>query len=247
MWMFTSLENFGFWIGTLSEKGLGAAGDKVAKDVIPAGRPMDVIKARHRMSRDMAELHSLHTRLYNYHTTAEEMCHNLCRKVVREALSLPQDELENPRAKASYKLCLQLLSYEKYFPLPEIDWSRHFSMGELWELIKTAKLHLAFYEKRERQQEITERLKLFVKNLLPKLPMGDVEEALGFVPVYALHEDTADKLDGFIRFAVQTGKEDSLFHRLGETLFKNVLITSGIDPQYMDESTTMPVMPKDAK
>jgi len=54
MWMFTSFDAFGRWIGTLIELGLGNLGSKAGEKVLSTDRPMDAIKTKRgiRLRRD---------------------------------------------------------------------------------------------------------------------------------------------------------------------------------------------------
>jgi hypothetical protein len=239
-WMFTSLENFGNWIGTLVEMLLGKASEKIASDGIPSGRPKDVIETRRRLKGDMAELHTLYTRLNKQRGQAEETCNALCSRSVRLALESAPADLTSPNAKAGVLLCHELLAYEGYYPIPQIDFQRQFPLGEIWELTETVRAQLAFYENPKTQQEIADALWVFVHNLLPELPARAEQEAFSFVPLVALLPDPAKILDGLIPYAVGLAGDDGkgLFRRLGKRMSDNFLLVSGIDRNRDDPATS---------
>jgi hypothetical protein len=120
MWMFTSLENFGFWIGTLFEKGLGNLGSRAGDKVLPSGRLGDINQTKRVVKGDMAELHTLYTKLLRFESQAGETCSALCSRSVRWALEGTPVELTSPVGQAALALCQELLSYEGYYPIPKI-------------------------------------------------------------------------------------------------------------------------------
>ena len=124
MWMFTSLENFGFWIGTLFEKGLGNLGSRAGDKALPSGRLGDINQTKRIVKGDLAELHTLYTKLLRFEPQAEETCRDLCSRGVRWALQGTPIELTSPIGKAALTLCHGLLAYEGYYPIPKIDFQR---------------------------------------------------------------------------------------------------------------------------
>ena len=116
MWMFTSLENFGFWIGTLFEKGLGNLGEKTGDKVLPSGRPADARQTKRIMKGDLAELHNLYTQLLRYTDGAEQIFTDVCWGAVISALDPTPDDLTSPLVLSANQLSQNILKYEKYFP-----------------------------------------------------------------------------------------------------------------------------------
>jgi hypothetical protein len=161
MWMFTSLENFGFWIGTLFEKGLGSLGEKVG-DKVPTGRPGDARQTKRMIKGDQAELHALYTRLLRYTDQAEEMVTDVSWGAVISSLDPSPDDLTSPLVLAANQLCQNILKYEKYFPLPEIDFERELPLKETWEATALVRRCLTFYETKSHQEKIRDILALFI-------------------------------------------------------------------------------------
>jgi hypothetical protein len=114
------------------------AGDKITEKVPDAPRPMDTIKTNRRMSKDQKELYNEYVKLRKYSDTAEDTATRVCGDVVISVLNPPVDELDNPFVKSAGKLCLDILRFEGYFPLPEIDFSKQYSLGETWDFTKKA-------------------------------------------------------------------------------------------------------------
>jgi hypothetical protein len=224
------IENIGFWIGTLFEKGLGNLGEKVG-DKVPTGRPGDERATKRLVKGEMAELHALYTKLQRFEPQAEETCRDLCSRSVRWALEGTPVELTSPIGQASLTLCLGLLSFEGYYPIPKIDFQRQLPFSEIWKLTDSVRLQLAFYENSSTQEEVMRAFWVFVNNLLPQASIGQ-EEALTLVPFIDLLPDAADKLDGLISYTVGLTGEDrkGLFRNLSTRMGDNVLLLSGLDP-----------------
>jgi hypothetical protein len=142
----------------------------------------------------------------------------------------------------------------RFYPLPEIDFQRQLPLGEIWESTKTTRRQLAFYENTARQGEIEETLRQLVYNLLdkrlPELPAnGEGEEASIGVPLYSLHRAPAEDINALIHILNQKPEEDSPFVRVGDTLFRNILLVSGLDPEknHTSQQLVMPLALKDKK
>jgi hypothetical protein len=236
MWMFTSIENFGYWIGTLFEKGLGNLGEK-AGDKVPSGRRVDIKQTKRIVKGDMAELHTLYTKLLAYEPQAEQTCSILCSRSVREALEGTPVEFTSPVGHAALTLCQGILVYEGYYPIPKIDFARQLPLKEIWELTDSVRSQLAFYENPKTQEKIAEAFRVVVNNLLPDAAIGD-EEALSLVSFIDLLPDAADKLEGLIQYTVQLAGENrkGLLRNLAKRMVDNVLLISGIDPALEEQS-----------
>jgi hypothetical protein len=232
-------------------QGISSVGERMGRNM-PTGRPIDAMRARRRLKGEMAELYTLYTRLCQYATQAEERCSELCRRVVLEVLDTTPDELTNPYVNASVQLCRNILRYEGYFPLPEIDFSQELPLGEIWELSKVARRQLAFHERGIRREEIGEVLKAFLDKLhaggLPNLSVSaGGDEGAMVVPLVSLHHQPANAIEGVIRSVFRKPEDDGLFSRLGEALLRNLLLASGIDPDKDSDSDKQPVMPTAAR
>src|SRR5687767_6494482 len=123
-WMIQSLESFGFWLGECVGQGTVSAGEKVAGKIVPAGRPMDKWRTTRRMSQDQKELYNLYVKLLSYSDQVQDICTTVCADAVINALDPTTDDLTNPFVLAANQLCQDILHYEQYFPLPEIDLTR---------------------------------------------------------------------------------------------------------------------------
>src|SRR5213595_2236127 len=144
---------------------------------------------------DLAELHTLYTKLLRFEPQAEETCRDLCSRGVRWALQGTPIELTSPIGKAALTLCHGLLAYEGYYPIPKIDFQRQLPLREIWALTDSVRAQLEFYENPKTQDEIMQAFWVFVNNLLSESTIGD-EEASSFVPFIDLLPDAAVKLDG---------------------------------------------------
>jgi hypothetical protein len=236
LWMLTSLENFGLWLGGLIGKGISSAGEKIAdSEAIPETRAVDKIATARRVSRDQEELYTQYSKLLKYSDQAKETVDAYCWGVVQDVLDPPRDTLLSPLVQAYFGLCSKLLMYEGYFPLPEIDFSKERSLGEIWKLTERVKRCLEFFEKREYQEEIAKALRRFGKNLLPKIPLTD-EEALGTVPLITLLPEAANTLQGMLPYLMElAGLEgNGPISRLGKQYGQRLVDFSVIDPDRDD-------------
>jgi hypothetical protein len=202
--------------------------------------------------REMAELKDLSERLNTFAGRAEETCVNLCRRAVQEALSHSPDGLTRLIGDRAWQLCAELVLSEGYFIIPEIDLNRRLSTGEIWDLTKSARRQLMLFEQPETIQHIEETLRLFLYNLiyerLDHVAAGENgEEATLFVPLYTLHADPADAIQSLLHITFRKPTAEGTFDRLGERLWQNVLLASGIDPAREEESRKQPVLPTQAK
>jgi hypothetical protein len=183
-------ESIAYGIGNLIGQGLGAAGDKVGAS-LPAGRPMDRLHTRRRLKGDEKELYGLYKQLERHRPNAKNWVAQFCRGCVITAIDPTPEELESPIIQAAQQLCLNILHFERYFPLPEIDFNRQLSLGEIWDETKLIRRCLLFYETHKRQGEIKEvlvdYLTALVKEGLPKLPPIDSGERWGETPVLNMH------------------------------------------------------------
>jgi hypothetical protein len=216
-------------MGDLIEWGINKSGEKLGENV-PDSRPIDKIATSRRMSKDMQELYGEYSKLLKYSDQAKETVDAFCWGVVQEVLDPPLDTLLSPLVQAYFGLCSKLLTYEGYFPLPEIDFSKEHSFGEIWKLTEQVRHCLDFFEKRENQEEITSDLRLFGKNLLPKISLTD-EEALGTAPLITLLPEAGKTLKAMLPYLVELGglEGNGLFSRLGKQTGEKLMAFSGIN------------------
>ena len=153
-WMIHSLESFGFWLGECVTQGTLSVGEKVAGKAVPAGRPMDKLRTARRMSQDQKELYNLYKKLLSYSDQAQDTYTTVCWGAVITALDPTPDDLTNPFVLAANQLCQDILHYERYFPLPEIDLTRNLPLGEIWELKALIQRCLTFYDSKEQQERV---------------------------------------------------------------------------------------------
>src|SRR5262245_15891548 len=107
-------------VGFLIGKGVSAAWEKIGA-ALPAGRPGDRIATARRMSREQKELYTLHTRLRRHEPQAQGIATDVCWGAVIAAFDPSPDDLTNPFVLAASQLCQDILRFEGYFPLPEIE------------------------------------------------------------------------------------------------------------------------------
>jgi hypothetical protein len=139
------MESIASGLGNLIGQGIGAAGEKMGA-TLPAGRPMDRLRTRKRLKGEEAELFNLYKRLERHHSAASEMVTEFCWNTVIQAIDPTPDELTSPIVQASHQLCLNILHFEGYYPLPQIDFARQLSLGEIWDETKLIRRCLLFYE-----------------------------------------------------------------------------------------------------
>ena len=230
-WMLTSLENFGLWIGDLLGRGISRAGEKLGEsDTIPETRVKDKIATARRVSRDQAELYNEYSKTLKYSGQAKETVDAFCWGVVQEVLDPPLDSLLSPLVQSYLSLCNKLLTYEGYFPLPEIDFSKERSLGEIWNLTESVKRSLEFFEKHDQQKNIANALSLFGQNLLPKIPLTD-EEALGAAPLITFLPEAANTLQGMLPYLIELAGPECKgpISRLGKQIGQRLMDFSVID------------------
>jgi hypothetical protein len=198
------LEKVLYGVGVLMGHAFSAAGEKVGSS-LPEGRPMDKVDTARRMRREQRELFNLYQRLKRYEPQAEGIATDICRSAVSKAIDPSPDDLTNPFVLSANQLCIDLLRYEGYFPLPEIDFSLDYSMGETWDLTALIRRDLAFYETKARQEKIREILTMFLYNPLhdserrqllnEKIIRPGTEEVLFFAPLEGLHEKIPEAIE----------------------------------------------------
>jgi len=236
-WIFTLVEKMLYGLGVLIGQGISSAGEKVGAS-LPAGRPMDKLQTRRRLKGDEAELFNLYKRLYRHESTAEQMVTDFCWGIVISALDPSPDELTSPIVQAADSLCQNILTYEGYFPLPQINFDRQLSLGEIWDATKLVRRCLLFYETPKRQAEIKEVLQDFLKALvkdgLPKIPSSDSGEQWGEAQLLNLHYQPARAIDHSLRAMFRTPEDDGRLSKLADTLMRSFLLASGIDPEWKE-------------
>jgi hypothetical protein len=256
-WLFSFFEKALYGLGVLIGNGIGAAGEKVGTS-LPAVRPMDNIATARRMSRDQKELYNLYKKLLSYGDQAQETCTTVCWGAVITALDPTPDDLTNPFVLAANKLCQDILNYERYFPLPQIDLTRKLPLGEIWELTALIRRCLAFYETEKQQEEVGKILRMFLYNLLldpERRPWVDEklfrvagEDALFFATLESIHANIPQAIEAVTAVVGQACTQDGEpFPRLYKKIEDNILLASGIDPQLRQHRHKQPVLPRQAK
>jgi hypothetical protein len=240
-------ESIASGLGNLIGQGIGAAGDKVGA-TLPAGRPMDRLHTRRRLKGDEKELFILHKQLERHRPNAMAWAAEFSWDCVIESLDPTPDELESPIIQAAHTLCLNILAFEGYYPLPQIDFTRELSLGEIWDETKLLRRCLLFYETQKRQGEIKEvlvdYLKAIVKVGLPKLPSLDSGERWGETPVLNMHLHPARAIECVLRATFRSPEDDGRLSRLADTLMRSSLLASGINPDGKD-TDKLPKWPSD--
>ena len=165
------------------------AGEKVGDKLIPNERPMDKRQTARRLKGDMAELYKLYARLNKYADQAEETCKDVCDTAIgKVAQNVPALE-KSPVRDDALTLCRNLLIYEGYFPLLEIDFTRQLPLGEIWAYTEAIQRQLELYQNPKRKQEIIDLLALYVQAFLPQLAAH--ESYLGYAQFVDLHHAPA--------------------------------------------------------
>ena len=230
-------ESIAYGLGNLIGQGIGAAGDKVGA-TLPAGRPIDRLQTRKRLKGDEKELFGLYKQLERHRPNAPDWAAEFSWDCVIQAIDPTPEELESPIIQAANQLCLNILHFEGYYPLPQIDFNRQLSLGEIWDESKLIRRCLLFYETQKRQGEIKEVLvdflKALVKEGLPKLPPLNSGERWGETPVLNMHYQPARAIENVIRATFRTPEDDGRLSRLAETLMRSSLLASGINPDGKD-------------
>jgi hypothetical protein len=251
------IEKVLYGLGVLTGHAIGAAGEKVGVS-LPAGRPMDKIATARRMSQDQRELYNLYKKLLRYTDQAQDTCTTVCRGAVKSALDPSPDDLTNPFVLAANQLCQDILRYEEYFPLPEIDLTRELSLGKVWELTALTRRCLAFYETQKQQEKVGEILGMFLYNLLhdqerrpwldEKLFRVASEDVLFSATLESLHANIPQAIEAVISILGQEcTQEGEPFPRLYNKIDDNFFLASGIDPNRREQSRKEPVMPRQVK
>src|SRR5215218_7168644 len=111
-------ESIATGLGNLIGQGIGAVGEKVGAS-LPAGRPMDRLHTRRRLKGDEKELFNLYKQLERHRPNAPERVAEFCWDCVIEAIDPTPEELESPIIQAANQLCLNILHFEGYIPLPQ--------------------------------------------------------------------------------------------------------------------------------
>jgi hypothetical protein len=244
-----TLEKVLYTAGAIIGWGFSAAGEKVAAKM-PEGRSQDRADTARRIRREQRELFTLYQKLKRYAPQAEGIATNVCEKAVSRAIDPSPEDLKNPFVLAANHLCQDLLSFEGYFPLPEIDFSLDYSMGETWDLTARIRRCLAFYETRTRQEKVGEILTMFLYNPLhdgerrqllnEKLIRPGTEELLFSASLESLHEKIPEAIE---EVGVILGRECSgdgePFPRLYKQYEQNILQAS--------EGHVEPLMPREVK
>ena len=244
-----TLEKVLYAAGALIGHGISAIGEKAGAS-LPAGRPLDKIATARRMSREQRELSKLYKRLRRYEPQAEGVSTQVCRWAVEKAINPSPEDQTNPFVLAANQLCKDILSFEGYFPLPEIDFSRDYSMGEVWELTALIKRCLAFYETQTRREKVREILTMFLYNPLhdgerrqllnEKLIRPEGEGLLFTASLESLHEKIPEAIEevGLIlgRECTQDGEPlPRLYKQYEQNFFR------------MSEGHREPVLPRELK
>jgi len=234
---------------------IGAAGEKVGAS-LPAVRPMDKIATARRVSRDQTELYNLYQKLLSYADQAEDTCTTVCWGAVIRAINPTPDDLTNPFVLAANNLCQSLLLYDRYFPLPEIDFTRELQLGEIWDLTTHIRRCLAFYESEKQQGKVGRILELFLYHLLhdderrpwldEKLFRVAMEDVLFFTTLEGLHADIPEAIESVMGILRQECTQDGEpLPRLYNIINNNLVLASGIDPHR--QSRKAAVLPKQVK
>lgn len=232
-WIVKMMESVATGLGNLIGQGLSAAGEKAGAS-LPAGRPMDRVHTRRRLKGDEAKLYELYKRLEQHRDKAPEIVTEFCRGIVVSALDPTPQEMESPVIQATDTLCRNILAYEGYFPLPQINFDHTLSLGQIWDATKLVERCLLFFETPKRKAEIaevlTEYLKALVAEGLPKLPPSAAGEQWGEALLLNSHYHPARALDRIVRSTFRTPEDDGRLSRLAETMMRSFLLASGIDP-----------------
>ena len=256
-WVTFLLEKTMHTLGVLTGNAITAAGEKVGTS-LPAVRPIDKIATARRMSRDQTELYNLYKKLLSYADQAEDICNTVCQGAIIKALDPTPDDLENPFVLAAYHLCLNILIYERYFPMPEIDFKRAMQLGEIWDLTAHIRHCLAFYESKKQQEKVGKSLEIFLYHLLhdherrpwldEKLFRVAMEDVLFSTTLESLHANIPQAIEAVVGILGQECTQDGEpFPRLYNKIYENYFLASGIDPQRREQSRKEPLSPSQVK
>lgn len=214
-------------------------------------RPLDRLRNAFRSRREVGELHDLRTQLARHAGRAEDVRDELCLRVVRRALSLARDAPATTVVEAAWRLCQELLAYEGYFYVPELDLGRSLSTAEVWELRGLARRRLEPFERPETARRIEQGLELLLRTLLHERPpesSADEDETPPLaVPLHALVPEPARLIEATLAAICSEPERESLFPRLRQRFEYNLLVASDIDPERAEDSRKRPVLPTKAK
>ena len=155
-------------------------------------------------------------------------------------------------------MCLDILIYERYFPLPEIDFTREMQLGEIWDLTTHIRRCLAFYKSKQQQEKIGRSLTLFLYHLVhdqerrpwldEKLFRVAMEDVLFSTTLEGLHANIPEAIDAVVGILGQESTQDGdPFPRLYSQIYDNFCLASGIDPNRREQSRKAPVSPSQVK
>ena len=231
------------------------SGDKITKHVPDAPRPIDTISTSRRLKGDVKKLHTLYTKLLTYKDVAESTSTDVCWGEIMRVLAPSPEERNHPFVQAANKLCQDILRFEGYFPLPELDFTRQLSLGETWDLEKRVVRTLAFYETHEQKVKIQDLLYMFLANTLfdaenqpyldEKLINPQGEEALFATTIEGLHPNIAGAIEG-VWYALGKGTtppDGEPVPRLAKTHMHNACFASGIDPAELETTHKQLILP----
>ena len=124
-----TLEKVLYAAGVLLGHAFSAAGEKVSAKM-PEGRPMDRVQTRKRIKGDAKELYALYKQLERHRSNAPERVSAFSWDCVIQAIDPTPEELESPIIQAAHQLCLNILAFERYFPLPESTLTGNSPLGK---------------------------------------------------------------------------------------------------------------------
>jgi hypothetical protein len=229
--------------------------EEIAKRVPDAPRPRDTISTARRLKGDVKKLHTLYTKLLAYKDVAESTLTDVCWGEVIRVLDPSPEQLTHPFVLAANKLCQDILRFEGYYPLPEIDFTRQLSLGETWDLEKRVVRTLAFYETNEQKNKIKDLLWMFLANTLfeaenrpyldEKLINPQGEEALFATTIEGLHPNITAAVEG-VWYSLGKGTtppDGEPVPRLAKTHMNNACFATGIDPSELETTHKQLILP----
>jgi Type IV secretion-system coupling protein DNA-binding domain len=245
------IDSFMMWVATLIGNGIGSLFFKVGERV-PSGRVTDSIRHNRHKRKETAELCHLYTRLHQHTDTAEETLEQLCLRAVTDAVSHSPKQIDERIIESSRRLCWELLRFEGYYPIKEIDFARQLQTSEIWNLTGKIREQLEIFENPKKAREIEQALSLFICNLvddrLASLPIaGKSGRTALSVPLHTLLYKPADVIQAVGSITDSKSKEIGIFDALSERLNFNLLAVSGIDPARPEVSRRPLIMPAQAK
>ena len=190
------------------------------------------------------ELKALVDRVARYREDAPLRREKLCRGIVDKLFT----DRSSPAAMASFRLLGELIEYEGFLWVPDIDLKgRKRSTSEVWETTGQLSRVLSSFEK---PQPLEERLEKLLRVILVDSDLGlrerqDGEEAELSVPLYVLLPDPALAVERILREILGEERINSPFFHLWPQLEQNMLVASGIDPD--SQTSREPVMPSKSR